>query len=66
MGLLIAGDTDKADPRLRQRRMRFVDHAQSGAQHRNQKRGLASRRPVVAASGVRIATDSVGAARVAS
>ncbi|CFG84885.1 phosphomannomutase [Mycobacterium tuberculosis] len=36
-GLLVAGDTDKANVRLRQGGMRLVDHPQPRPQHRNQQ-----------------------------
>ena len=38
MGVLVAGDPDEADPRLRDERVRLVDHAQPGTQHRHEQR----------------------------
>ena len=36
MGLLVAGDADEADVRLRDEGVSLIDHAQTGAQHRDQ------------------------------
>ncbi|GAB4594463.1 hypothetical protein MOKP4_07810 [Mycobacterium avium subsp. hominissuis] len=40
VGLLVAGDADEAHLGLGQRGLRRVDHAQPGAQHRNQQRRI--------------------------
>ena len=38
MGFLVAGDADEPDARLRDQRVRLVDHAEPGPQHRHQQR----------------------------
>ena len=40
MRLLVAGDPDEPDAGLRDQRVRLVDHAEPGAQHRHQQRRI--------------------------
>ena len=45
MRLLVTGHTDEADPGLGDERVRLIDHAEAGAQYRNQQRRTGQLRP---------------------
>ena len=63
MGALVASDTDETDPGLRDQRMRLVDHAQAGPQHRDQQRRVGQ--PAADGVGQRRANADLLARRVA-
>ena len=44
VGLFVARDTDEPDAGLRDQRMRLIDHAEPGAQHRHQQRRIGQAR----------------------
>ena len=63
MTRLVAGDAHEAHPGLRDERVRLIDHAQTGAQHRHQKRRVGQ--PATERVGQRSAHHDVLPAQVA-